>query len=109
MNRSAAILAGALALALALPTGGVRAADPRGGPGGGSLGQKKSIGPDAALEGTLEVAKKADQGPAGPKLAFEQFRAGIEVKLSGKRREEIASLRKLIKVSAGDADKDLPG
>lgn len=109
MNRSAAILAGALALALALPTGGVRAADPRGGPGGGSLGQKKSIGPDAALEGTLEVAKKADQGPAGPKLAFEQFRAGIEVKLSGKRREEIASLRKLIKLSAGDADKDLPG
>jgi tetratricopeptide (TPR) repeat protein len=108
LNRSAAVLAGALALLLALP-GGVRAAEPRTAPGGGSLGQKKSVGPDAALEGTLEVAKKTDQGPAGPKLAFEQFRSGIEVKLSGKRREEIQSLQKLIKLSAGDGDKDLPG
>ena len=109
MNRSAAVLAGALALAVALPAGGVRAADPRAAPGGGSLGQKRSVGPDAALEGTLEVARKSDQGPAGPRLAFEQFRAGIEVKLSGKRREEIQSLQKLIKLSAGDGDKDLPG
>jgi tetratricopeptide (TPR) repeat protein len=109
VNRPAAVLAGALALALALPAGEVRAADPRAAPGGGSLGQKRSVGPDAALEGTLEVARKSDQGPAGPRLAFEQFRAGIEVKLSAKRREEIQSLQKLIKLSAGDGDKDLPG
>ena len=111
MNRSAAFLAGALALALALPAGGARAAEarPGPGPGTGSLGQKKSVGPDAALEGTLEVAKKTEQGPAGPRLAFEQFRSGIEVKLSGKRREEIQSLQKLIKLSAGDGDKELPG
>jgi tetratricopeptide (TPR) repeat protein len=108
VNRTAAILAGALAVALALPGGGL-AADPRPAPGGGSLGQKKSVGPDAALEGTLEVARKGDQEPAGPRLAFEQFRAGIEVKLSGKRREEIQSLQKLIKLSEGDGDKDAPG
>ncbi len=109
MTRSAAVLAGALALGLAVPAGGVRAADPRKDLGGGSLGQKRSVGPDAALEGTLEVAKKTGRGPAGPGLAFELFRAGIEVKLSGKRREEIASLQKLIKLSAGGGDKDLPG
>jgi hypothetical protein len=81
LNRSAALLAGALAAALAVPAGAPRAAETRPAPGGGSLGQKRSVGPDAALEGTLEVAKKTDQGPAGPKLGFEQFRAGIEVKI----------------------------
>ena len=70
MNRAAAFLAGALAMASALPAGGAYAADPRTAPGGGSLGQKRSIGPDAALEGKLEVARKSDQGPAGPRLAF---------------------------------------
>ncbi len=109
MIHTDALVAGALALVLALPAAGASAADPRPAPGGGSLGQKRSVGPDAALEGTLEVARKTEQGPAGPKLAFEQFRAGIEVKLSGKRREEIASLQKLIKLSAGDGDRDAPG
>ena len=109
VNRSTAIVAGALALVLALPARAQRAGEARPAPGGGSLGQKKSVGPDAALEGKLEVAKKTEEGPAGPKLAFEQFRAGIEVKLSAKRREEIQSLQKLIKLSAGEGDKDAPG
>jgi tetratricopeptide (TPR) repeat protein len=109
VNRSAVVLAGALSLATALPAGAQRAAEARPTPGGGSLGQKRSVGPDAALEGTLEVARKSEEGPAGPRLGFEQFRAGIEVKLSGKRREEIASLQKLIKLSAGDGDRDTPG
>ena len=109
MTRYPAVLSGTLALLLAMPPGGVGAADPRASQGTGSLGQKKSVGPDTALEGTLEVAKKVDEGPAGPRLAFEQFRSGIEVKLSGKRRDEIQSLQKLVKLSAGDGDKDLPG
>ncbi len=108
MTRSTVLAAGAATLALALaaaPT--VRAAERAAAPPA-SLGQKRVVGPDAALEGSLEAAKKPAEGPAGPQLKFEQFRAGIEVKLSDKRREEIASLQKLIKLSAGDADKDLP-
>jgi tetratricopeptide (TPR) repeat protein len=99
---SALLLAGSAAAAE--PPAAARAAGPA-----GTLGQKRSIGPDTALEGTLEAAKKPAEGPAAPTLKFEQFRAGIEVKLSSKRREEIASLRKLIKLSSGQgADKDLP-
>ncbi|HET9554139.1 MAG TPA: tetratricopeptide repeat protein [Anaeromyxobacteraceae bacterium] len=105
MNRSAALAAAAVAL-LATAAGPARAAEARGAPPA-ALGQKRSVGPDAALEGSLEAAKKPAAGPAGPALPFEQFRAGIEVKLSDKRREEIASLQKLIKLSSG-ADKDTP-
>jgi tetratricopeptide (TPR) repeat protein len=105
VNRSAALAAAAVAL-LATAAGPARAAEARGAPPA-ALGQKRSVGPDAALEGSLEAAKKPAAGPAGPALQFEQFRAGIEVKLSDKRREEIASLQKLIKLSTG-ADKDTP-
>ncbi len=98
----------ALALAVLLSAGAVAAAEPRAAPAG-ALGQKRSIGPDASLEGSLETARKPAEGPAGPELKFEQFRAGIEVKLSDKRREEIASLRKLIKLSGSSAaDQDVP-
>ncbi len=101
----------ALALGLTLAAPPPAAADPRAAPAGpaaGALGTKRSIGPDASLEGTLEQAKPAAAGPAGPALQFEQFRAGIEVKLSGKRREEITSLRKLIKLAGEGGDQDLP-
>lgn len=107
MTRSAA---GPFALALAalLAAGAAGAAEPRSAPEG-ALGQKRRIGPDAALEGSLEAAKKPSAEPAAPTLKFEQFRAGIEVKLSDKRREEIASLRKLIKLSgSAEGDKDVP-
>lgn len=103
----AAWLVLALGLALAAP-GPALAAEPRAAPPTGALGQKRSIGPDASLEGTLERAKPAAAAPTGPALKFEQFRAGIEVKLSDKRREEIASLRKLIKLSSQGGDRDLP-
>jgi TolA-binding protein len=103
----------ALALFALLAAGAAAAAEPRpaaqAGEPAGALGQKRSIGPDAALEGKLETARKASEEPAAPTLKFETFRAGIEVKLSAKRREEIASLRKLIKLSSGEgADRDLP-
>ncbi len=98
-----------LAALLAGAPGAAAAAEPRAAAPAGALGQKKSIGPDAALEGSLEAAKKPAEGPAAPTLKFETFRAGIEVKLSTKRREEIASLRKLIKLSSAEGgDKDLP-
>jgi len=106
--RSTVRLVGLLLALLLLAQAGPAAAQRSPAPPVGSLGQKRSVGPDASLEGTLETAKKKDEGPAGPQLKFEEFRAGIEVRLSEKRREEIASLRKLIKLSGGAADKDVP-
>ncbi len=100
MIRPAAVLA----LVLASP-GIVRAAPPPA-PAAGDLGSKRAIRIDPSLEGSLEAPKPA-AGPAAPGLAFEQFRAGIEVSLSAKRREEIASLQRLVKL-APPADPEMP-
>ena len=70
------------------------------------LGQKRSVAPDASLGGTLE-AKKAAPAAAGPALDFDTFRRGVEVDISGKRREEIQSLQKLIKLGGG-SDEETP-
>src|SRR5512141_2730487 len=95
------LLAGAVALAFA--AGGLaRAAAPdRGGGREGDLGQKRSVAPDAALGGSLEAKKSAAKEPGGPALNFEQFRKAVEVQVSDKRREEIASLRRLIDLGGG--------
>jgi len=70
------------------------------------LGAKKSAAPDASLGGTL-AAKKPAAGAAGPTLDFDTFRRGVEVNISGKRREEIAGLQKLIRLGGG-SDEDTP-
>jgi outer membrane protein assembly factor BamD (BamD/ComL family) len=70
------------------------------------LGKKKSVGPDASLAGTLEAAK-AKPEERGPTLEFETFRYRIEVQVSGKRREEIGDLTKLIRL--GGAPREMPG
>ena len=70
------------------------------------LGAKKSAAPDASLGGTL-AAKKPSAAAAGPTLDFDTFRRGVEVNISGKRREEIAGLQKLIKLGGG-SDEDTP-
>jgi tetratricopeptide (TPR) repeat protein len=67
------------------------------------LGAKKSSAPDASLGGSLE-AKKPSAGPVGPTIDFDTFRKGIEVNISGKRREEIQSLQKLIKLGGGSEE-----
>ena len=64
------------------------------------LGVKRSVAPDASLGGSLEAQKKAP-GAAGPALDFDTFRRGVEVDISQKRREEIVSLQKLIKLGGG--------
>jgi TolA-binding protein len=70
------------------------------------LGKKRSATPDASLAGTLESkARKAEE--KGPALDFETFRYQIEFQVSGKRREEIADLRKLI--ALGGAPAEMPG
>jgi TolA-binding protein len=71
-----------------------------------SLGQKRSVAPDASLQGSL-ATKKGQEEPGGPALAFETFRKRIEVQVSEKRREEIASLQKLIQLGGDEAE--LPG
>jgi TolA-binding protein len=101
----AALLAAA-AMAGTVPSG-VAAAEPRKQqPKEADLGPKKSVAPDASLGGTLE-AKKPAAGPVGPGLQFDTFRRGVEVDISAKRREEIASLQKLIKLGGG-SDEETP-
>jgi len=99
-----ALVAGAAAAALAAAPAG--AAEGRAGPKEADLGAKRSVAPDAALQGSLE-AKKAPAGPGGPALEFEVFRQKVEVQVSEKRREEIASLQKLIKL--GGNVEETPG
>jgi tetratricopeptide (TPR) repeat protein len=92
-----------LGIALALAAGLARAAGPRPVPKEADLGQKRSVAPDASLGGTLQAAKKP-VGAAGPALDFETFRRSVEYDISGKRREEIASLQKLIHLGGGSDD-----
>jgi TolA-binding protein len=98
------VASGALALALAATAAG--AAPPRA-PREADLGEKRSVAPDAALGGSLEAKKPAKKDPGGPALDFESFRKQVEVQVSEKRREEIASLRRLIELGGG-SDADTP-
>jgi TolA-binding protein len=95
------LAAGAVALALAASAGAERA------PREADLGEKRSAAPDAALGGSLEAAKPAKKAPGGPTLDFETFRKQVEVKVSEKRREEIANLRRLIDLGGG-SDAETP-
>ncbi len=94
------LVAGTLALALAATA--VRGAEHPAREA--ELGEKRSVAPDAALGGTLEAKKPAKQEPGGPRLDFETFRKQVEVQVSEKRREEIASLRRLIELGGGSAE-----
>ncbi len=87
------------AVALALAATAARGADRA--PREADLGEKRSVAPDAALGGTLEAKKPAKKEPGGPALDFESFRKKVEVQVSEKRREEIASLRRLIDLGGG--------
>ncbi|ACG74615.1 Tetratricopeptide TPR_2 repeat protein [Anaeromyxobacter sp. K] len=90
------------AVVVALAAGPARAADPRPQPKEADLGQKRQVAPDASLGGSLQAAKKVAE-PGGPKLDFETFRKKVEVDISAKRREEIASLQQLIQLGGGSA------
>jgi tetratricopeptide (TPR) repeat protein len=99
------LLAGVVAAAIAAgPL--ARAADSRSARREADLGSKRSVAPDAALGGSLE-APKAPKAAGGPVLEFETFRKAVEVEVSEKRREEIASMQKLIKLG-GDTS-ETPG
>jgi len=96
----AAILAATLALPLAA---GAAPAEPRPQAKDAELGKKKSIAPDASLAGSIEAKGKAAEA-AGPRLDFETFRYAIEVQVSGKRREEMTDLEKLIRLTGSDQE-----
>ena len=70
-----------------------------------ALGKKKTAAPDASLAGSIE-AKGTPAEAAGPKLDFETFRFAIEGQVSGKRREEITDLEKLIRL--GGSPQEMP-
>jgi TolA-binding protein len=91
------LAAGAVAVALAATA--ARGADRA--PHEADLGAKRSVAPDAALGGSLEAKKPGSKEPGGPALDFEKFRKHVEVQVSDKRREEIASLRRLIELGGG--------
>ena len=95
--------AGAMALAL---VSGAGLAEDRRPPPEAALGKKKSVAPDASLAGSLESAKGVKGEAGGPALGYETFRYQVEVAVSGKRREEIADLKKLI--SLGGAPAEMP-
>lgn len=103
LRRAHAALAGlGVLLALTpLPAAGAAARAPE-----ASLGPKRSVAPDASLQGSLEP-KKGTPAPRGPALDFETFRKRIEYQVSAKRREEIASLQKLIQL--GGDPTEMPG
>ncbi len=97
------LVAGSVALALTVSTVTAAERPPR----EVGLGEKRSVAPDAALGGTLEAPKPKKAEPGGPALDFETFRKGMEIQVSDKRREEIASLRRLIDLGGG-SEKETP-
>ena len=68
--------------------------------------KKRSLAPDPSLAGSIAARGKVEEA-AGPRLDFETFRYTIEVQVSGKRREEMADLEKLI--GLGGSQAELPG
>src|SRR5512138_695612 len=98
-----ALAAGAV-LALAASTAGAGERIPTTQPHEAGLGPKKDVAPDAALGGKLEAPKPRKEEPGGPTLGFETFRKAVEVQVSEKRREEIASLRRLIDLGGGSVE-----
>ncbi len=99
-SRHIAVLVALLALS---PS--VRAAESRPEPREANLGKKRSQAPDASLAGSIEAKGRA--AAPGPTLEFEKFRYAIEVQVSGKRREEMVDLEKLIRI--GGSSQELPG
>jgi tetratricopeptide (TPR) repeat protein len=106
LNTTRALLAGAVAAAIAAGPSG-RAAEPRRAAREADLGEKRSVAPDASLGGSLSAPRAVQRTPGGPTLDFEVFRKQVEVEVSEKRREEIASMQKLIKIG-GDSG-ETPG
>ena len=95
----------AAAVAIAAALSFVAAADAPRAAKDPTLGKKSPLAPDASLAGSIEAKGRAGE-TAGPRLDFDRFRYGIEVQVSGKRREEMGDLEKLIRL--GGSDPEMP-
>jgi TolA-binding protein len=62
------------------------------------LGKKSATSVDKSLAG--DISRKKEKADAAPALQYDQFRLGVELQVASKRREQIASLRKIISLSA---------
>ncbi len=84
--------------------------------GAGALAQEKkavrdtelkkketSITPDKSLAG--DITRKKEKRDDAPTLKYDEFRLGIETKISSKRKEQIADLQKIIDLSPDKKEK----
>lgn len=84
--------------------------------GAGALAQEKkvvkdtelkkketSITPDKSLAG--DITRKKEKRDDAPTLKYDEFRLGIETKISSKRKEQIADLQKIIDLSQDKKEK----
>jgi tetratricopeptide (TPR) repeat protein len=62
------------------------------------LGKKSSTSVDKSLAGDIS-RKKDPKEEVAPSLQYDQFRLGVEFQVASKRREQIASLKKIISLS----------
>ncbi|MCY1002430.1 tetratricopeptide repeat protein [Myxococcus sp. MISCRS1] len=61
------------------------------------LGRKSATAVDKSLAGDITREKKKEE--VAPALQYDQFRLGVEFQVASKRREQIASLKKIISLS----------
>ncbi|QSQ14495.1 tetratricopeptide repeat protein [Myxococcus landrumensis] len=61
------------------------------------LGRKSATLVDKSLAGDITREKKKEE--VAPTLQYDQFRLGVELQVASKRREQIASLKKIISLS----------
>jgi tetratricopeptide (TPR) repeat protein len=67
--------------------------------------KKASTAIDASLAG--DISRKKDESDNAQPLRYDQFRLGVELQVTEKRHEQIASLRRII--SLGADPKEMPG
>ncbi|SEU07092.1 tetratricopeptide repeat protein [Stigmatella erecta] len=66
------------------------------------LGKKSATTVDKSLAG--DITRKKEEEKAAPALQYDQFRLGVETQVASKRREQIESLKKIIALSADQAE-----
>ncbi len=81
----------------------VAAAQGKKNPREAGLGKKEATTVDKSLAGDIS-RKKDKREEAAPALQYDQFRLGVEVQVASKRREQIESLKKIIALSADQAE-----
>jgi tetratricopeptide (TPR) repeat protein len=59
--------------------------------------KETSLVPDKSLAG--DITRKKEKRDEAPALKYDQFRLGVELQVAAKRREQIADLEKIIKLS----------